>query len=817
MANDLGNIFMPNILSPFDVSSIVENLVKLRETTLKAPVEQRKASVQEKLDAVGVLRGLVLDLLATSQNLSLKITYNVFKANLSNITGTTPPEDILGVQLGTDAVQSTFDVQVNQLAQSWKVASATFSSADDTLGSLGIATGDIILLKGRDTENAKVLRLDSSWTIRDLRDRINELNVGVTAYIVNTGSGVQLVLSASQTGASREYLTLADVNSNALQLLGFTDGIQTQKYSILQSDAFTARDVVVGGLVGLNPGEAPSGTVLINGVGVNIDLNTMTLDDIAAAINSAVGAGTASVVEENGMYRLQLNATSVDDNGTRVLETLGVVAQGFQNVVTAGQNAEISVDGTIYSSSDNTFTPDETGISGITFNAYRASTDVIRVEVQRNIDKILNYFNDFVDTWNSVIDFIREQTRFNPDTETSGPLAGDFVLLATESAMRRGFSGIVEVGQPDGTVKRYTIADLGFTFGEGGKLSFNSSKLRALLETDFESTVKALTSALTQKIASSTFASDTTALGITGEILVDGKSVVINSGDTLRDIALKINATVDSARAYIRDVPGGKQLVIESQTGGLANLVEVSGTPLVNLGLKNTNYEIKNLVNATTLNTDMFYSDTAVIRNSLDSDTTTQDTANNVSGNLIIPLSGGGSVTVNVDASTQSLQDIATNINNAAGSTIATVRSKIVGGETKYYIELTGVSTNPADWGGDDNVLQFLGILKKQENTIDVKSGFMEALRRSIDNLASPQGAIGATEDRYNTELTGIDQELEKIQVEVERYRAMLYERWGRANQLIARTMSIMRFLQVLNSAISQGIKNPLLPSAGNK
>lgn len=809
---ELGNLFMPNILSPFNVSDIVENLVELRKKILSQQVQERKSLLEERSDAISRLRTMALDFLSASQAIAANLSYKVFAPKLTNITGSEDPKNILSASTSSEAVQGNFDVQVLQMARSWKTGSSTFANADVTLASLGVTPSSKIVIKGTDTSNAKVLEVDPNWTLKQLRDKINELNVGLTAYLQNVPGGVQLVISSSKTGASREYMTLVDSAGNTFAALGFfaagPDTIKNQSGSSALSDAFTKKDQKVGELLGFAPGNAPSGTVLVDGNPVSIDLNTMTLEDIANAINS-VSPGTAQVIQEDSVFRLKINSTNLDDNGTTVLKTLGLLSRDFQNVIASGQNAQISIDGNIFSSPDNTFTPEETGISGITFTALRASTDIIRVSISRDIDRIMKYFNDFVEGWNKIIDFINEQVKFNEKTGKAGPLSGDFSISATRSAMRRAFSGFLEVGQADGSVKLISIQDLGFSIDRDGKLSLNSLKLSQALQTDFETTVRALTSAVSEKVISNSFSSDTTSLGFSGEILVEGKSVVVNPSDTLRDIALKINSASDSVRAYVKTVSGNKKLVVEKLSGGLPSIAEVSGNLLVALGLGNsTQFNIKNIVNTNTVRTGMFYSDTAPVRNAIDSDTSTPDTSNNLSGILQIPLANGSTINVSVDISTDSLNDIANNINTAAGSNIASVKQE----GNRYYIEISGVKTDPADWGSDPNLLeQFLGILKRQENKESAKLGFGEHTRREIGDLLSSKGAIGASKERIETELTGIDQKLAKIEEEVESYRALLYARWARANQIMSYTRSIMAFFQAISQQLVQGAQNPFL------
>jgi len=824
---EIGNIFMPNILSQFDVSAIVESLVKFRQKILTDPLNSRKSLIEKKQEALSTLKNNVVELLATSQILSSQISYKVFKPVLTNLTGSENPSNIISVSVGPDAVASNFDVQVNQLAQAWKVGSAVFSSSSVTLSSLGVTTGEIIAIKGTDRGDAKVLRLDPNWTISQLRDKINELNAGVTAYLVNEGGGVRLIIAGTKTGESREFMTLADVSGNALQDLGLTGGTLSRKYDTLpageyRSDAFTKKDVRVGSLLGLNTasGEAPSGTITINGTPISIDLNTMTLEDIKNAINASGSGATATILEEGGMFRLKITGvTSISDNN-HVLETLGVLAQNYSNVVSAGQNAQISIDGNTFTSQDNTFTPEETGVTGVTFTALRASTDVVRVSITRDIDKIIKYFQDLAQSWNKVVDFIKDQVRYDEEKKSAGPLSGEFVLLSVESAMKRALSGIIEIPQMDGSFKTYSIGSLGLSLDKEGKLSVDASKLRSALEADFEGVVRALTSSIEKKIVSSGFSSADTSLGISGEILVNGKGVVIDPGDTLRQIAQKINSASDTARAYIKSVSGQYKLIIENLQGGLPDLKEVSGNVLSDLGLASSSTFItKNKVSLYILKTDTFFSDTQPVKNVVDQNPSTPDTTNNISGTITFKLQSGATVTTSViDISSDSLSDIVTKINSAAGSSIAEVKTTVVDGKLKYYIQISGVITDPADWSDSTGgkLLQFLGILKKDENDQSFDKGFAERLRANLASLGTSTGAIGAAESRFQGELTGISKDLERISEEIEQYRAFLYERWGRANQLIAQINSMSQIFRMISASLIQGVSNPFFSSGNN-
>jgi flagellar capping protein FliD len=107
--------------------------------------------------------------------------------------------------------------------------------------------------------------------------------------------------------------------------------------------------------------------------------------------------------------------------------------------------------------------------------------------------------------------------------------------------------------------------------------------------------------------------------------------------------------------------------------------------------------------------------------------------------------------------------------------------------------------------------------LKKDENDESFDKGFAERLRENLAAVTGSRGAIGSTESRFQGELTGIDKDLERISKEIEEFRASLYQRWARANQLIAQMNNMLQFFRMLSSALIQGVSNPFISSGQKK
>lgn len=203
--------------------------------------------------------------------------------------------------------------------------------------------------------------------------------------------------------------------------------------------------------------------------------------------------------------------------------------------------------------------------------------------------------------------------------------------------------------------------------------------------------VTALASA--HKVSSDPFSSATTALGFSGDIIINGKRVTIGASDSLSAIKSSINSANAGVTATILDVSStDHRLVITSQATGTANRVDLidsnTSNLLQSLGLLNASVTTQN-------NSDRFTSDTTAVGTLL-----------GLSGTLSGTVQING-VNVSINLSTNSLQNIATAINNAGAGTTASVTSESVNGTTMYKIALTGTNT----YTDSNNTLETLGFV----------------------------------------------------------------------------------------------------------
>lgn len=224
-------ITSPGIGSNLDVNGIVSQLMSIERQPL-AKINTQEASYQTKLSAVGSLKGVLSSLQSSLSALTKPATFaGSYKASSSDSTA-------VSASASDKANNGSYSVSVTTLAQAQKLRTAnTFSGVNASIGS-----GKITIQFGTTTATdnsagtfvangdkaATTITIDpSKSSLLDVRDAINKANAGVTASIVNDGSGYRLAISANDTGAANSLKItvddddLGDTDSTGLSALAF--------------------------------------------------------------------------------------------------------------------------------------------------------------------------------------------------------------------------------------------------------------------------------------------------------------------------------------------------------------------------------------------------------------------------------------------------------------------------------------------------------------------------------------------------------------------------------------------------------------------
>lgn len=259
--------------SGLDLSGLLDQLDSAERLKLQPFATQKKAQ-QTKLSAYGRLESALTKLQDAAKKLGDSKT---FQAVTSSITGT-------GVTAAakSDAVAGRYEVEVTKLARAQSLATpgVVDRTADLGAGSLTISVGG----------NAP-MTIDlaaGASSLEDVRDAINQQNGGVSASIVNDGSGAphRLVLTSSATGTASQ-MTIASTGS-LTGLLGY----DSAAHAGVMQQAVAADNAVLK----VNGIDITSQSNLVEGAvqGVSLSLSeaggshVLTVERDSAAIKSAV-------------------------------------------------------------------------------------------------------------------------------------------------------------------------------------------------------------------------------------------------------------------------------------------------------------------------------------------------------------------------------------------------------------------------------------------------------------------------------------------------------------------------------------------------
>lgn len=212
--------------SGLDIAGIVDKLMTVEQAPLTR-LQKQEAAYQTKLSAYSAAKSMLSTFQTSVSALVDPIAFSSFSSKIVD-------ESVAGVTIDTTKSGSlsagTHTLRVDRLAASQRTASAALASAATPIGS-GTLTIDIgswnagyTNFTPNTTAGSRTITIDAgNDTLAGVRDAINQANAGVTASIVNDGTGNRLVLASTATGAANGFrITAADADGNAVDAAGLS-------------------------------------------------------------------------------------------------------------------------------------------------------------------------------------------------------------------------------------------------------------------------------------------------------------------------------------------------------------------------------------------------------------------------------------------------------------------------------------------------------------------------------------------------------------------------------------------------------------------
>jgi flagellar hook-associated protein 2 len=276
-SNATGTSFISGLSSGIDWSTIVTQLIAVDQRSVTL-VSNQQSAYQAKLKEWQSFNTQLLTLKTAADALNDPDSFNVFKTVMSTDNSSVQAGSLISASADTSAIADSYTIKVVNLATAQKLSSDTFADATSALGTS--YAGDI-------TINGKTLTVSATDTLAGVANKINNLNAGVTASMLNfSTTDHRLIITSTSTGAQGMSITN--------DLFGWTD----------------TNNVII-----------PGQDATINIDGVTVTKTSNTIDDVIPGV-------TLNLLNAD-------NNTTINLNVTRDTDT---IKKNIQNFVTDYNN-----------------------------------------------------------------------------------------------------------------------------------------------------------------------------------------------------------------------------------------------------------------------------------------------------------------------------------------------------------------------------------------------------------------------------------------------------------------------------------------------
>ncbi|MHB9108492.1 MAG: flagellar filament capping protein FliD [Armatimonadota bacterium] len=441
----------------------------------------------------------------------------------------------------------------------------------------GLASGlqtDTILAKLQQVEQAPIVRMQQQQSQLNTKIQAwSALNTRVLAVKEKAAALAKLAQNVSRSvSSSSDKVTVSATSSAVIGTYTFTVNTLAS-YHQMTSQSFSDTDVTSVG----------TGTFSItsNGKTTEINVDHLSLEGLRNAINSSDAGVQAMIVSSGGTnptYRLVLTTEQLGTEGTMTINsTLSGGSAPMLSTLQAAADTTLT-----FGSGANAFQVTRSAnkitdvITGVTINLSEESVgNTVTLNVSQNVNSIRSAVQDLVTQYNAMLDFMAQQSSYDPDSGATGVLFGEYQMTQIQNELSRLLTGQVS-GLPAGMS---SVTKIGIGFDEEGKLVLNTEALNKAIEEDVDGVLRLFSATgtaannsvqfvssdehtkssdlagyavnITQAATQAKLVIETTgdglpaALGQNETLTINGKTVELTAGMTPAQVIAAINAKTD--------------------------------------------------------------------------------------------------------------------------------------------------------------------------------------------------------------------------------------------------------------------------------
>ncbi len=494
----MSSITFSGLGSGMDYASWVDALVEAKKATTVTPLETKLESLNNSKEALGIVEqyfqefqtalGAFTDITEYSSN-------DIFNSKAASssmsdyVTATCTPESAIQDYIITVQQMATYTTtKSSETASNYIDGNFVYSDLKQAkAGTFSICVGS----------DVKQITIDETHTLDQIVSNINALYAGYTPanpveasiqdgkLVIQTNT-TENVIFGLQTDTSN-FKDIMKISSYTLDASGYK--VYSSSTPICTVDT---SGKLTDGSANLKSA-ITAGTFEINDVEFVIDENT-TINSLVNSINSNQAVGvTASFDANSGFFTLTSKQTGnsaikmEDTGGTGFFTAMNL--SNNADSTTLGNQAIITINGTVIESSSNKVT--NTGYEGLTINIEQApsTSDVIKISITEDSEPLETTINTFVEKYNQVLSAIKEATA------NDGYLEYDSTLRSIYSELRSIAGGFITNDS-----EYNLLSQLGISTGEAGlsasdsayKLVFDKTKLQEILTESSMAEIKSI-------------------------------------------------------------------------------------------------------------------------------------------------------------------------------------------------------------------------------------------------------------------------------------------------------------------------------------
>lgn len=304
--------------------------------------------------------------------------------------------------------------------------------------------------------------------------------VSLRGKLSSLGRSQNNVLEGKIASSSDEDILQVSADSDAINgNYSVTVNSLAATHQIASSVFESADSQITEGTLSIQVGNGSEATV-------TIDSSNNSVQGLVDAINATTEDAFASLVtDSNGTRVLLTGRQSGAEQTIQITNNLGPTSGGATQPDFSGDPVQVAADASIQigsgsgaitvNSASNQF---EGVLEGLTINVTSANpSKPVNIGVSNNIEASTDAIEGFVDAFNSLMDFIDSQSRFDAESQQAGRLLGNRNVQSIQNEIRNKL--VFSVAGIDSNLNQ--LSAIGLKFNDSGKIFIDSAQLNKVL------------------------------------------------------------------------------------------------------------------------------------------------------------------------------------------------------------------------------------------------------------------------------------------------------------------------------------------------